>query len=116
MSNIGIPVKLLHECEGHTVTIELISGEVYRGHLVDTEDNMNCQLKQATLTSREGKITALESAFIRGSKIRFFIIPDMLKNAPMFKNLDSTKQIPKGRGMGFGVGRGSGPNLIKKKI
>ena len=39
--NIGIPVKLLHESEGHTVSVELKTGEVYRGHLVESEDNMN---------------------------------------------------------------------------
>ena len=29
----------------------------------------------------------LENVYIRGSKIRFFVLPDMLKNAPMFKKL-----------------------------
>ena len=42
--NIGIPLKLLHESEGHTVSVELKTGEVYRGHLVESEDNMNMQL------------------------------------------------------------------------
>jgi small nuclear ribonucleoprotein D3 len=115
---IGIPIKLLHESEGHTVTIELKSGEVYRGHLAEAEDNMNCQLKNVTLTAKDGKVTALELVYIRGSKIRYFIIPDMLKNAPMFKNgfifyiskplfqVDPSKQSSKGRGMGYGLGRG----------
>ena len=29
--------------------------------------------------------TQLDSVYIRGSKIRFMVLPDMLKNAPMFK-------------------------------
>ena len=31
--SIGVPIKLLHEAEGHIVTIELKTGEVYRGQL-----------------------------------------------------------------------------------
>ena len=35
--------------------------------------------------SRDGRVAQLENVYIRGSKIRFLILPDMLKNAPMFK-------------------------------
>lgn len=34
---------------------------------------------------RDGRVAQLENVYIRGSKIRFLILPDMLKNAPMFK-------------------------------
>lgn len=46
---------------------------------------MNCQMTQITVTYRDGRVTQLENVYIRGSKIRFLILPDMLKNAPMFK-------------------------------
>eukprot|EP00053_Salpingoeca_punica_P003891 m.45815 g.45815 ORF g.45815 m.45815 type:complete len:115 (-) comp12478_c2_seq1:170-514(-) len=85
MALIGIPIKLLHEAEGHTVTVELKNGEIYRGKLVEAEDNMNSQLTQITFTARDGRVSQLETVYIRGSKVRFFILPDMLKNAPMFK-------------------------------
>lgn len=102
--SLGIPVKLLHEAEGHVVTVELKSGEVYRGNLVECEDNWNCQIENITYTARDGKVTQLEHVFIRGSKVRFMIIPDMLRNAPMFKRLDARI---KGKGTGnLGVGRG----------
>ena len=42
--SIGVPVKLIHEAENHVVTIELKSGELYRGTLHEAEDNMNCHL------------------------------------------------------------------------
>ena len=35
MGTVGIPVKLLHEALGHTVTIELKGGTTYRGRLFD---------------------------------------------------------------------------------
>ena len=31
--SLGIPVKLLHEAAGHIVTVELKSGELYRGSM-----------------------------------------------------------------------------------
>lgn len=84
---IGVPVKLLHEAEGHIVTVELVSGELYRGQLVETEDFMNIAMQNVTFTSRSGQISKLEHVYLRGSKVRFVVLPDMLKNAPMFKNL-----------------------------
>ncbi|KAF6159802.1 hypothetical protein GIB67_030060 [Kingdonia uniflora] len=101
--SLGIPVKLLHEAVGHIVSVELKSGELYRGSLIECEDNWNCQLEHITFTSKDGKISQLEHVFIRGSKVRFMVIPDMLKNAPMFKRLDAKI---KGKGSSLGVGRG----------
>lgn len=97
--SIGVPIKVLHEAEGHIVTCETITGEVYRGKLIEAEDNMNCQMNSVTVTYRDGRVAQLENIYIRGSKIRFLILPDMLKNAPMFKNI--------GRGRGGGTGGGS---------
>ncbi|KAF5794404.1 putative like-Sm (LSM) domain containing protein, LSm4/SmD1/SmD3 [Helianthus annuus] len=107
--SLGIPVKLLHEAAGHIVTVELKSGEVYRGSMIECEDNWNCQLENITFTAKfefcrkDGKVAQLEHVFIRGSKVRFMIIPDMLKNAPMFKRLEARI---KGKGSALGVGRG----------
>ena len=42
----GVPIKLLHEGEGHVVTVEMKTGEIYRGLLSEAEDTMNCQLKE----------------------------------------------------------------------
>ena len=95
--SIGVPIKVLHEAEGHIVTCETKTGEVYRGKLVEAEDNMNCQMSDITVTHRDGRVAQLENVYIRGSKIRFLILPDMLKNAPMFK-----KVVGKGGGAGRG--------------
>ena len=102
--SIGVPIKVLHEAEGHTVTCETTTGEVYRGKLVEAEDNMNCQMANITCTYRDGRVAQLENVYIRGSKIRFMILPDMLKNAPMFKRVQ-------GRG-GGGGGAGRGKSAI----
>jgi small nuclear ribonucleoprotein D3 len=43
-AGVGVPVKLLKEGEGHVITAELKSGDVYRGMLMESEDTMNIQL------------------------------------------------------------------------
>ncbi|CAN1781862.1 Small nuclear ribonucleoprotein SmD3b [Linum perenne] len=50
--SLGIPVKLLHEASGHIVTVELKSGELYRGSMLECEDNWNCQLENITYTAK----------------------------------------------------------------
>jgi len=47
---LGVPVKVLHEAEGHVVTVEASTGELYRGTLIEAEDNMNLQVKHTMVT------------------------------------------------------------------
>ena len=47
--------------------------------LVTAEDNMNCQLKDITVTARDGRVSHLDQVYIRGSHVRYFIVPDMLR-------------------------------------
>lgn len=42
---------------------------------------MNVQLKDITVTARDGRVSHLDQVYIRGSHVRFFIVPDMLKYA-----------------------------------
>ncbi|PMB73124.1 Small nuclear ribonucleoprotein Sm D3 [Beauveria bassiana] len=87
-STIGIPIKLLNEAQ------------TYRGKLLEAEDNMNVQLKDITVTARDGRVSHLDQVYIRGSHVRFFIVPDMLRNAPMFRSSNL-----RGRGVGMARGR-----------
>merc|ERR1712066_633201 len=103
-SHHAIPIKILHEAEGHIITVETSTGEIYRGKLADAEDNMNIQMANVTMTHRSGNTEQLQKIYIRGSQVRFMILPDMLKNAPM---LNQTKQQQNRRGLGrgtFGLG------------
>jgi small nuclear ribonucleoprotein D3 len=84
---------------------------------------MNVQLKDITVTARDGRVSHLDQVYIRGSHVRFFIVPDMLRlvaallsswtlnrlslannmvyrNAPMFRS-----RGVKGRGVGLARGR-----------
>ncbi|KAI1703400.1 LSM domain-containing protein [Ditylenchus destructor] len=100
MTAIGVPIKILHEAEGHIITLETVIGEVYRGKLIEAEDNMNCQMADVTVTLRDGRTHTLDNVFVRGSSLRFVILPDMLKNAPMFKNIGRAQKGAHGMGLG----------------
>eukprot|EP01086_Lenisia_limosa_P004678 TRINITY_DN202_c0_g1_i1.p1 TRINITY_DN202_c0_g1~~TRINITY_DN202_c0_g1_i1.p1 ORF type:complete len:119 (+),score=34.40 TRINITY_DN202_c0_g1_i1:148-504(+) len=102
-AGVGVPVKLLHETEGHIITVEMKSGELYRGTLIQAEDNMNVTMSHITHTSRDGRVSGLEQCYLRGSHVRMFVVPDMLKNAPMFNKTSG----------GAGRGRAS---VIRAKI
>jgi small nuclear ribonucleoprotein D3 len=45
----GVPIQLLHEAESHLVTVEMKSGDAYRGILIEAEETMNCQLEEGRL-------------------------------------------------------------------
>lgn len=61
-AGVGVPVKLLLEAEGHPITVELLSGDVYRGTLEACEETMNCQLRSVVHTGRDGRVTKCVSA------------------------------------------------------
>lgn len=60
---------------------------------------LSLQMANITVTNRDGRVAQLEQVYIRGSKIRFLILPDMLKNAPMLKSMKNKNQAA-------GAGRG----------
>ena len=94
--HVGIPIKVLHDAEEHTVTVELKNGEVFRGKLDEAEDNMNVHLSNCTKTAKDGKVSTLANCFLRGSHVRFMILPDILKNAPFFKKIDTKANKARG--------------------
>eukprot|EP01039_Chlorochromonas_danica_P010763 gene10762-11962_t len=83
----GIPIILLHDATGGTISVELKNGFLYRGTLEDAQDNMNITLKDCIRTDLHGKEARVDIAYIRGSQISFIILPDMLAKAPFFNRI-----------------------------
>ncbi|BGP26874.1 small nuclear ribonucleoprotein Sm D3 [Rhodotorula toruloides] len=104
MANLGVPVRLLHESLGHIITVEGKNGVVYRGKLFEAEDSMSISLTACTVTHRDGRVTQLDQVYIRGAAIKFYVVPDMLSQAPMFKRGIASGGM-KGRGIGTARGR-----------
>lgn len=65
---MGVPIKLLHEGEGHGVTVEMKNGEIYRGHLNEAEDTMNCFMTGGETMLSNFVFAALQ-AVLRGTSI-----------------------------------------------
>ena len=51
--DIGTPLKLLYEGEGHRVTVELKNGDKFRGTLIESENSWSSQLEDITYNSRK---------------------------------------------------------------
>ena len=45
-SSLGIPVKLLHESLGHVITVELKTGQLYRGKLLEGMSSRDSFIKK----------------------------------------------------------------------
>lgn len=48
------------------------------------EDSLSISLTNCTVTHRDGRVTQLDQVYIRGQSVRFYVVPDMLAQAPMF--------------------------------
>ncbi|KAK7490639.1 hypothetical protein BaRGS_00018056 [Batillaria attramentaria] len=104
--SIGVPIKVLHEAEGHIVTCETSTGEVYRGKLIEAEDNMNCQMAQITVTYRDGRVAQLGKRVYQSYEKR----NDGFRNSCVISKLIP---VPAARGRGrAGGGRG---NVFQKR-
>lgn len=54
---------------------------------------MNVRLDDVTMFNKDGRSMPVEQVYLRGSQIRFVIVPSMLKNAPMFKRMKAQAKM-----------------------
>lgn len=56
-AGLGVPVKLLHESLGHIVTVELKTGQLYRGKLAEGRMACTCRMTalMVSLSSSRGQ-------------------------------------------------------------
>lgn len=110
LNTVGIPVILLHDAEGARITIELKNGCTYTGLLEEAQDNMNCTLKDVIRTNLDNTTQQLEMVYIRGSQVRFFVMPEILKHAPFFNRIKIWRKY-KGKYI-----MGSGSSYMREKL
>ncbi|WPH04354.1 Small nuclear ribonucleoprotein Sm D1 [Acrodontium crateriforme] len=121
-------VRFLMKCTNETVTIELKTGTIINGTIASVSPQMNTNLRTAKMTPKGGSQISLDQISIRGSEIRYFILPDSLPldtllvdDAPKPKNKARKETADRGgparggrggrggpRGRGRGRGRGGG--------
>jgi len=109
-------VRFLMKCQNETVTVELKNGTVVHGTILNVDVKMNTALRAVKMTIRNRDPISLDTINVRGSTIRYFILPDslpldtlLIDDAPKPKN-KARKESDRGRGGGRGDrgGRGRG--------
>ncbi|KAK8049471.1 Sm-like ribonucleoprotein [Apiospora phragmitis] len=115
-------VRFLMKCANETVTIELKNGTIVHGTITSVSPQMNTALKTVKMTAKGQDPISLDTMNIRGSTVRYFILPDSLPLDTLLID-DSVKPKNKarkevadrgargggrGRGMRGGGGRGRG--------
>ena len=61
------------------------------------------------MTARDGRVFRLDNVFLRGGNIKFIVLPELLKNAPILKKIQTLKakkleaEKPAGRSGGMGT-------------
>lgn len=102
-------VKFLMRLASETVTIELKNGTIIVGTIAGVDISMNTHLKQVKMTVKGKNPVNLDSLSIRGSNIRYYILPDSLNLDALLVEEKKKKSKPKAQGRGSGTrGRGRG--------
>lgn len=71
-------LRFLMKCTNESVTIELKTGTIVQGTIASISPQMNTSLRTAKMTPKGGQTIALDQINIRGSEIRYYILPDSL--------------------------------------
>lgn len=68
------------------------------------------------MTARDGRVSRLEQVFLRGGMIKFIVLPDMLKNAPIFKTVrDMKAKLPDAKAGSGKAPAGGGGGAAQKR-
>ncbi|KAH8704825.1 hypothetical protein BGW36DRAFT_421416 [Talaromyces proteolyticus] len=107
-------VRFLMKCMNETVTIELKNGTILSGTIASVSPQMNTALRAVKMTPKGRDPISLDTINIRGSTIRYFILPDslpldtlLIDDQPKPKN-KARKEVDRGGRGGGGGGRGGG--------
>ena len=115
LNNESVTIELKNGTQVHGT----ITGAFVRRNLADqctgVDVAMNTHLKNVKMTVRNRSPTSLDSLSIRGSNIRYYILPDSLPldtllvdDAPKPKRKKGDAERGRGRGRGDARGRGRG--------
>lgn len=120
-------VQFLVKLRSETVTVELKNGSIAHGTVVGVDHSMNIHLKTVTLQVRGRNPSKLQALSIRGSTVRYVILPDSLALDSLLvddglrprrkKNPDKIPGVTGGRitrGRGRGRGRGGRGRPMKR--
>lgn len=109
-------VRFLMKCANETVTIELKNGTIIHGTITSVSPQMNTALRTVKMTQRGRDPINLDTINLRGSTIRYYILPDslpldtlLIDDAPKPKNKARKEVADKAGGARGGRGGRGGP-------
>ncbi|KNC79175.1 hypothetical protein SARC_08424 [Sphaeroforma arctica JP610] len=71
-------VRFLQKINGESVSIELKNGTIVNGTITGVDVSMNTHLKAVKMTVKGREPVNLETLSVRGSNLRYVILPDAL--------------------------------------
>lgn len=110
--------RLIPSCSlqrDHKANFKPFEGTILHGTVTSVSPQMNTSLRAVKMTPKGRDPIPLDTINIRGSTIRYYILPDslpldtlLIDDAPKPKNKARKEQADKGRAGGRGGGRGRG--------
>jgi small nuclear ribonucleoprotein D1 len=94
------------KCMNESVTIELKNGTIISGSIASVSPQMNTALYRVKMTQKGREPVSVDSINIRGSTIRYFILPD---NLPLDTLLIDDTSKPKNKARKDAAERGARP-------
>ena len=88
-------VKFLMKLTGETVTIELKNGSVVIGTITSVDISMNTHLKSVKMQQKGKESQSFDHLTIRGSNIRYFLLPESLPLETHLAQEDKSKKQKK---------------------
>ncbi|XP_055927477.1 small nuclear ribonucleoprotein Sm D3-like isoform X2 [Argiope bruennichi] len=76
--DVGVPTQLLQEAEGEIISVEVMTGEEFRGKLIKAQNNNYCILSDVTVTYKSGFVRSSVETYLRWKQIRFIILPEKI--------------------------------------
>ena len=99
-------VRFLMKCSNETVKIELKNGTVIDGTITGVDMEMNTHLRAVKMTVKNNNTIHLDTLSVRGSNIRYFILPDTLPLDTLLIDEKVAKDVKETEPKGFFRGRG----------
>ncbi|KAH9600564.1 LSM domain [Trypanosoma melophagium] len=84
-------VGFLQQLRGTAVEVELMNASVVSGEVVFVEPNMNTHLRHAKITARGANPVMADTYMVRGSSIRYVILPEALNTEEVLKKATAAR-------------------------
>merc|ERR1711976_103386 len=112
-------VRFLMKLNNQNVIVEMKTDEVVQGMIYNVENTMNMHLKNVKFTNRFGMEKNFKTMCLRGSNIRFIILPENLQIETILFDDRPKQGKPRNRprkGRGRSRGRGRRSNRTRRKF